>query len=176
MIGNKADQGHPYHGTLVFTNNTLSFKGTTIQLKNVTRFITYEVEPFHVIPTVLLIICSLIFLLSFSWKGMLFITIITGLIAAYGIKEYFQPKFYAIKIELTSSSQYTFSSVDKEGILEVRRRLDAAMTSDKPINTTVTFNSDKIIFGDHVARDKYEVNNSKIESLGAFNNNPGPKA
>ncbi|RBL88355.1 hypothetical protein DF182_17320 [Chitinophaga flava] len=100
-----------------------------------------------------------------------YITVITGAIAGFGIYEYFRLKLYALVIELNSSSHYTFSSVDKEGILEVCRRLTAAMTSEAPVNTTVNFNSDKIVFGDHVARDKYEVNDSNIAKMGTFNNN-----
>nr|WP_295866376.1 DUF6232 family protein [uncultured Chitinophaga sp.] len=161
----------PYQGSLIFTNTTLSFKGTTIQLKNVSRFITYNVKRSHRISPLLLIIAIVIFFLSFSSKGMGFIAIITGAIAAFGIYEYFRPKLYALELELNSSSRYTFSSTDERGIYEVHRRLTAAMMSEAPVNTTVTFNSDKIVFGDHVARDKYEVNDSTIGQMGTFNNN-----
>jgi hypothetical protein len=53
----------------------------------------------------------------------------------------------------------------------VHRRISQAMTSDTPVNTTVSFQSDKIIFGDHINGDKYEANNSTIEKMGSFNNN-----
>lgn len=172
MSVNNGGGNRPYHGSLVFTNHTLSFKGTTIQLKNVARFTSYEMKRFHIIPSTLLIISIIVFFLSFSWKGLGFITVISAAFAGFGIYEYFRPKLYSLIIELNSSYYYAFSSVDKEGILEVRRRLTSAMTSETPVNTTVTFNSDKIIFGDHVARDKYEVNDSKIDRMGSFNNNP----
>ncbi|PWV50384.1 DUF6232 family protein [Chitinophaga sp. S165] len=172
MKDNSGGANSPYHGTLVFTNNTLSFNGTTIQLRNITRFTTYEVQRPHLIPPVFLIISTLVFLISFSWKGAFIITIFVGAIAGYGFYEYFRRKLYAILIELNSSSHYAFSSVDKDGISKVCERLNDAMTSDKPINTTITFHSDKIIFGDHIARDKYEFNNSNIDNAGSFDNNP----
>ncbi|WP_160713455.1 DUF6232 family protein [Chitinophaga solisilvae] len=171
MSVKKEDGNNPYRGSLIFTNTTLSFEGTTIQLKNVTRFTTHEVKRYHRISPLVLLVSIIVFFLSFSWKGTGYITVISGAIAGFGIYEYFRPKLYALIIELSSASNYTFSSVDKEGIFEICRKLTSAMTSETPVNTTVTFNSDKIIFGDHVARDKYEVNNSNIAKMGSFNNN-----
>lgn len=169
MSVNKGDGNSPYRGSLVFTNTTLSFNGTTIQLRNVTRFTADPVKRTHRIHTVVLVIAIVIFFLSLARMGL--VTIIAGAIAGYGIYEYFRPRLYALIIELNSSSRYIFSSIDKEGIWAVHRRLNAAMASDTPVNTTVTFNSDKIVFGDHVAHDKYEVNNSTIGKMGTFNNN-----
>lgn len=170
-VNNKEEGNRPYLGSLIFTNQTLSFNGNTIQLRNVTRFGTRELKRTHKVSLVLLIASTVIFFLSLSWKGLGFISFIAAVIAGYGIYEYFRPKLYALIIELNSSYHHTFSSVDREGIAEVYRRINLAMTSEKPINTTVNFNSDKIIFGDHVARDKYEVNDSNIDKMGSFNNN-----
>lgn len=171
-INNRGKVASPYQGSLVFTNHTLAFNGTTIQLRNVTRFGTREIKRTHKISPILLIVSTVIFFLSLSWKGLGFISFIAAAIAGYGIYEFFRPKLYALIIELNSSYHHIFSSVDREGIEEVHRRITSAMTSDKPVNTTVNFNSDKIIFGDHVARDKYEVNDSNIDKMGSFNNNP----
>ncbi|WP_217603727.1 DUF6232 family protein [Chitinophaga sp. GbtcB8] len=171
-INSREKGGSPYQGSLIFTNHTLAFNGTTIQLRNVTRFGTREIKRTHKISPILLIASAVIFFLSLSWKGLGFISFIAAAVAGYGIYEFFRPKLYALIIELNSSYHHIFSSVDRGGIEEVHRRITSAMTSDKPVNTTVNFSSDKIIFGDHVARDKYEVNDSNIDKMGSFNNNP----
>lgn len=171
-VNSNKKEAKPYQGSLIFTNQTLSFNGTTIQLRNVTRFSTHEVKRTHKISLTLLLLAMVFFFLSLSWKGAGLISFISALIAGYGIYEYFRPKLYALIIELNSSYHHIFSSVDRDGIQEVYRRISLAMTSDKPVNTTVNFKSDKIIFGDHVARDKYEFNDSNIDKAGSFNNNP----
>lgn len=175
IVNNKQDNeqegAKPYHGSLIFTNQTLAFNGTTIQLRNVTRFATREIIRKHLISPIALVISAVIFFLSLSWKGLGFISVIAASIAAYGIYEFFRPRLYALVIELNSSYHYMLSSVDKKGIQEVYGRITSAMTSEKPIHTTVNFQSDKIIFGDHVAGDKYEFNDSNINNVGPINNN-----
>lgn len=171
-VNSRKEGTRPYQGTLIFTNHTLAFNGTTIQLRNVTRFATREIKRAHRISPILMGASVIVFFLSLSWKGLGFISFIAAAIAGYGIYEYFRPKLYALIIELNSSYHHIFSSIDKGGIEEIHKRITLAMTSDKPVNTTVNFNSDKIVFGDHVARDKYEVNDSNIDKMGSFNNNP----
>jgi hypothetical protein len=169
---NKADETKPYQGSLIFTNQTLSFKGTTIQLRNVTRFSTREVIRKHLISPIILIVSAVVFLLSLGWKGLGIISVISAAIVCYGIYEYFRPKLYALIIELNSSYYHMLSSVDRNGIEEVYGRITSAMTTEKPVNTIVNFNGDKIIFGDNIERDKYEINNSNIDKAGSFDNNP----
>jgi hypothetical protein len=171
-VNSKEEASRPYLGSLIFTNQTLSFDGTTIQLRNVTRFSTHEVKRTHKISPALLGSSILIFFLSLSWKGLGFISFISAAIAGYGIYEYFQPKLFALVIELNSSYHHIFSSVDRTGIQEVYKRINSAMTSDKPVNTTVIFKNDQITFGDHISGDKYEFNEATINNAGSFNNNP----
>ncbi|SDG78463.1 DUF6232 family protein [Chitinophaga filiformis] len=171
MRNSKGEGSKPYRGSLTFTNQTISFGGTTIQLRNVTRVGTYELKRSHRISPLALAIAVIVFFLSFSTKGWGIISILAAAIAGYGIYEYFRPKLYALIIELNSSYHYTLSSTDREGILQVRNRITSAMNATEPVNTTVNFNGDKIIFGDHVGRDKYEIHNSKIGKVGSFDNN-----
>lgn len=161
----------PYQGTIVFTNQTLSFSGTTIQLRNVTRLGTYIVKQPRM-PIVAMILCSFLFIVTIMAKGLLIFAILTGAILAYGVYKNTRPKLYALLIELNSSYHHVFSSTDQDGIFEIHKEITAAMNNEKPINQTVYFKSDKIIFGDHVARDKYEVNDSTIGNMGSFENNP----
>ncbi|RFM34673.1 DUF6232 family protein [Chitinophaga silvisoli] len=171
MRSNSNNPNSPYLGSLIFTNQTLTFYGTTIQLRNVSRFSTHEVIRRKRVTIPAMIIAGIIFLVTFTYKITL-LYLVAGAIVGYGIYEYFIPKLYALFIEMNSGSQHVLSSKDKAGIFEVHRRISQAMTSDTPVNTTVTFQSDKIVFGDHINGDKYEANNSTIEKMGSFNNNP----
>lgn len=169
-MNNKREET-PYLGSLIFTNGALSFSGMTIQLRNVTRFAKHDIKRYHRVSLVLLIACVILFMLSLSWKGWGFLSLITALIAAYGIYEYFRPKLYALVIELSSAYRYMLSSTDKEGIEIIYAKISEAMGSPRPVNFTANFRSDKIIFGDDIAGDKYEFNDSNIDKAGSFNNN-----
>jgi hypothetical protein len=172
MRSNSNDQNtQPYQGSLIFTNQTLSFNGTTIQLRNVSRFSTIELIRRKRVTIPTMIIAGVIFLLTFAFSLTIFYLIAAAIIA-YGIYEYYIPKLYALVIEMNSGSQHLLSSKDKEGILEVHRRISEAMTSEQPVNTTVNFQSDKITIGDTIHGDKYEVTNSTIGKMGSFENNP----
>ncbi len=167
----KKEKTKPYLGSLVLTNETLSFSGVTIQLRNVTRFSMHEIKRHHRVSLGLLIISAVLFLLSWSWKGWGFLSFITALITGYGIYEYFRPKLYGLVIELSSAFHYILSSTDKEGIEKVYGRISEAMRNPKRVSFAADFKPDKIIFGDYIAGDKYEVNDSNIDKMGSFNSN-----
>lgn len=173
MRSNSNDSGtQPYQGRLIITNQTLTFHGTTIQLRNVSKFSTHEMERLHLVKIPIMILAAFIFLVTFAF-GLKWIAIAAAAIVGYGIYEYFIPKVYGLIIEMNSGSRHILRSKDKNGILEVRRKISEVMISDTPVTTTINFHSDKIEFaGDRISGDKYEVNNSTIDKMGSFDNNP----
>ncbi len=155
------DQLEKFEGSLKFRNNTITYNGTTLLIKHVTKFEEYGVKYVNSISTgwyIFSFIAAIVCLIPFPFG--LIGTFIFGLIAYAAYKERRRPKLHGLTIELTSGSRHYFLSKDKKGVLVLLETIAYALENDQPINHTFIFEGDKI------KGDKYEFNDSHVERVG----------
>ncbi|MHA4811438.1 DUF6232 family protein [Flavitalea flava] len=154
-----------YSGDLTLTNKTISFKGTTIQLKSIARFQQFELTRINSIGIPLMLVAGLaiIIFMNYLFWGLIFI-VPAALIIYAGIKERQKPKLYEIVLELASGGLHNIVSADEQGIRSLYSKIKEAMQNEEnPINYHLNFKSGKIDFN---TGDTYNVKDSQIGALG----------
>ena len=141
LSGSSSDEETEYQGTIYFNKRTVEFSGTTLQLKNVSKFEQYGLKYVNKVSTIYLILSIILALAGLKYAPYgLVLTLFFGLNAYVGIKERMRPKLYGLTIELNSGATHHFLSKDSNGIELLFGKLTKGIENEETFGFSFTDN------------------------------------
>lgn len=136
-----------YVGNVFFNKRTVVFSGTTVPIKNISKFEQYGLKYIHKITIVHLIVSIILAIGGAMYAPYgLILTVIFGFVIYLGVKERMRPKLYGMTIELNSGARHYFLNKDQTGIKALFEKLYRCIENEETF--AVTFVENKVTITD----------------------------